>query len=143
MNSEPNLAGIGGWLILPAIGLILGSVLGGVGLMMLLGALSDAATAGYGSSVIAELAINGCMYALLLFSTVRFFGKKRDAPTLLIAFLAATIATSVLLLIFHSINGAAPFVTGSVTQLVRAIVSAAVWIPYFRVSERVKATFTN
>jgi hypothetical protein len=142
-NSADDLTGIGGWLYLPAIGLILGAVLGAIGLAMLITGLSNAAAAGYASSVMAELVINGLMYALLLYITVRFFGKKRDAPILIIAFLAATVATSIVLLIFHFANGAGPFVTGSVTQLVRAIVSAAVWIPYFRVSRRVKATFTH
>ena len=52
-------------------------------------------------------------------------------------------ASSVLLLAVEAAAGAEELANESARQLGRDIVAAAIWIPYFRMSKRVAATFVN
>jgi hypothetical protein len=137
------VAGIGGWLVLPAIGLGLGPIVGAVALVAALLIFADVKAAGYGALYALELTWEASFLLLVLHAATRFFGKKRDAPSVVIRVLVVGLAGGALLLVAAVIAGAPVFVTENAKQLGRDIVGAAIWIPYFRVSKRVKATFVN
>lgn len=115
--------GIGGWLLLPALYVVLQPLLGLVG-----GALGLWVSATGGSKDAAML--SGPLLAYGAFSTwvaVQFFRKKASAPALYIAMLVVNVGLAV------ALN----------SDPARAVVVAAVWTPYFLMSSRVKATFVR
>lgn len=140
---DPQLVGIGGWLVLPAIGFVLGSIVGAVMLVVALGVYSDVAAAGYGGLYALELFVEVGLLAFLIYAATLFFGKKRNAPSTIIALLIASLASSGVLLVIELGAGAEEFAIESGKQLVRSVIGAAIWISYFRKSKRVKATFVN
>ena len=140
---DPRLVGIRGWLVLPAIGFVLGPIVGVVMLVVALGLYSDVAAAGHGGLYARELLVEVGLLAFLIYAATRFFGKKRNAPSTIIALLTASLVSSGLLLVIELSEGPKVFAIESGKQLVRSVISAAIWIPYFRVSKRVKATFVN
>ena len=141
--TPPAYAGrsIGGWLILPAIGLIVTPLLQAAGIILVLcmlgsGILARAAggTAYVGMAIVLSLGL----IALDLCAAVAFFAKKRHAPKWMIALLCVG-----LLNIPMEIWGNMVFDTTDVKGIVRPIAAASIWIPYFLMSERVKATFVR
>lgn len=140
---DPKLVGIGGWLVLPAIGFVLGPIVGVVGLIAALALFSDVERAGYGGIYALELVVQVGLLAFLLYAAIRFFGKKANAPAVIITLLLVSLGTSVVLLVIELGAGAKVFAIETGKQLVREVIGAAIWIPYFRVSKRVKATFVN
>lgn len=152
-EKKPN--GLGGWLILPAIGVILGP-------FMLLVSIPSifpehavwklATTPGtelyhplLGPLIIFEaVASIGFLIAYLLLA-FWFFNKSRHFPKGFIIILCASA-------LFHfvdiTIAGFIPAVAKSPNiidfkPLIKSIIACAIWIPYFLVSVRVKNTFVN
>ena len=115
--------GIGGWLILPAIGLVLSPI-------RLLFYLCLAMSM-YGPTLlgVGTILIDLAFMCYIIFVAIIFFLKKRWTP-----------AAVVLLLI---VNLVISLSTGEIAIMARATVVGAVWIPYFMVSKRVKNTFTE
>jgi hypothetical protein len=140
---DPKLVGIQGWLILPAIGFVLGPIIGVVALVAAVALFSDVERAGYGGIYLLELIVHVGLVGFLLYAATRFFRKKADAPSVIITLLLVSLGASAVLLVIELSAGAEVFATETGKQLARDIVSAAIWIPYFRVSRRVKATFVN
>lgn len=138
-----KLKGIGGWLILPAIGLVLGPIIGVIGLFVSLGMYEDVARAGYGGVYALELIVLFALLAFTIYAAIKFFGKKKDSPKIIIILYSASLVASLFLLCVELSAGAEEFAVETGKQLVRDIVAAAIWIPYFNVSKRVKATFVN
>jgi hypothetical protein len=141
-----DLEGIGGWLILVAIGLAIGpfTLLYGVftDLQVFFGARFQAGLAhlpGLTSLILFEAVSNTIFLFALIVLNVMFYGKKRAFPRLMIAYLAFN---CVVILIDHF--GALRYNphAGSLAVL-RSVVGTFVWIPYYVVSERVKATFVQ
>ena len=141
--ADPALVGIGGWLVLPAIGFVLGLIIGVVGLIAAFALYSDAEAAGYGDIYALELLVQIGLLAFLIYAATRFFGKKSNAPSVIIALFLVSLGTSVLLLMIELGADAEVFAIETGKQLAREVIAAAIWIPYFRVSKRVKATFVN
>jgi len=143
-NSEKDkkLAGIAGWLILPALGLIVGPIIGIVGLFMTLSVFKDISAAGFGGIVGFESLVAAGLLAYAIYAAVKFFGRKTEAPSIMIGLLTASLVSSVVIL-FVEFSAGAPefFIIETVKQLFRDAIAAAIWIPYFRVSKRVEATF--
>ena len=138
-----KLVGIGGWLVLPAVGLALGPVLGIAGVILAIGRYTDVNAAGHGAVFILEL---GVLLGFLLYQVyvaTRFFGKKRNAPSAIIALLVVSLGINVLLLLLERETGAENSARIAVGRIIRDAVGAALWIPYFKVSGRVKATFVK
>jgi hypothetical protein len=142
-SANQKYVGIGGWLILPAIGLVLGLIVGVLGLLACFGMYSDIAKAGYGGIYMLEILVIIGLIGFTLYAAILFFKKKNNAPNAIITLLILSLVSSVVLLIIELGAGAEPFAIETGKQLVREIISAAIWIPYFRTSERVKATFVN
>ena len=116
-----GIHGFAGWLLLPAIGLVL-SPLRNIWLLANVYDLS-------GFYAFSVLGIG--FIAFQVFVAVVFFMKKPYAPKLMIALLLTNLALALL----------AAIISGAGEETAGALVLAAVWIPYFLVSKRVKATF--
>jgi hypothetical protein len=140
---EAQLVGIGGWLTLPAIGFVLGPIVRVVMFVIALGLYSDVSSAGYGGIYALELLVELGLLVFLIYAATRFFGKKRNAPSTIIALLITSLVSSGLLLVIELGAGAEEFAIENGKQLARSVIGAVIWIPYFRVSKRVKATFIN
>jgi hypothetical protein len=106
--------GIGGWLILPAIGVVLTPIAG------LAGMVAALSTAPFQACLSGGLGIYGLICA------VTFFQRKRNAPMLMIG-----------LYIANAVVGM------SMGSGIRSVGLATVWIAYFLRSERVKRTFVR
>jgi len=140
---DPKLVGIGGWLVLPAIGFVLGPIIGVVGLIAAFALFADVERAGYGGVYALKLVVQVGLLGFLIYAATLFFGKKANAPTVIITFFLVSLGASIVLLVIELGTGAEEFAIESGKQLVSGVIGAAVWIPYFRVSKRVKATFVN
>lgn len=140
---DRQIAGIGGWLILPAIGFVLGPIVGAASLVLAVTLFSGVRASGYGGLYAVEVLLELGLLVFNVYAAIRFFGKKSNAPSLAISLMIATVVVSGLLLMIELGAGAEAFAIESAKQLARGVVMAAIWIPYFRVSRRVKATFVN
>lgn len=147
---------IGGWLILPAIGLLLTPI------VILIQILQDDpfnrnTWTGLGNlsansielSVIygAELFYNFMFIAFTILLLVLFFKKRSSLPKLIIIFYAMSFVIPILDLLL--VETVAPDQLSSsdkafsYKEIGRSFFRAVIWIPYFLVSKRVKSTFTR
>lgn len=156
MDEEPR--GLGGWLIIPLIGLIIAPIRILLSLFqeylpifqngswdILIDPTSDYYHPLWGPLVVSEMVINigfaiFCGYLIYL-----FFAKHRLFPKLYIIYLSTN------LVFIISDTYLASLIPGVVDQrnsgidreLIRTITTAAIWIPYFLTSKRVKNTFVE
>jgi hypothetical protein len=153
--------GIGGWLILPLIGLFGSIVLTLFNALPLvsewnqlgpvLGAYLDGTLAPqyHGAALVtligaAEVVV---FVGYAIFCIVQFLQKKRQVPTLMTIFYVLLAGGAVLdYYAIAQIMG--PLATEAdrseaAIEIFRAAVICAIWIPYFQVSKRVKNTFVN
>ena len=140
---DQELVGIGGWLILHAIGFVLGPIVGVYELVVSLSNYSKAAKAGYGGIYIIEPVVFIGLFCFFVYIAILFFRKKSNLPGTFITFFIVSIFASGLLLVIELNTEAKIFLEGIELWFVKAIIRAAIWIPYFIVSKRVKATFVN
>jgi hypothetical protein len=156
-GDETKLEGIGGWLILVAIGLC-------VQPMLLLKAIADnvaifetdtwrvLTTPGapayhplWAPLLVGETGVNLVLFAWSGVLLYVFFARKRGFPRLVVAYMGVSLA-AVLgdLAVARAIPSAQVRLTPSdYGQVGRSAISAAVWIPYFLRSRRVAATFVH
>ena len=152
LDADSHLEGIGGWLILVGISLVCTP-------FIMLGSLAIANfplltnpsyqpflekyPAVHGL-ILFEIASNLCFVAVLAALNYLFFKKKRAFPTFMILYLVFHL---VVLLgdtaAAQAIMPAAKLSAQTASSIGRSLVSAAIWIPYFLVSRRVKVTFVN
>lgn len=163
-TSAPEPSGIGGWLLLPFLGLVLTAIFA-------VWTLKQDVLPAFGSEVWSELTTPGSeiYHALwapylalalianlaLLFGSITLLvmgmRKHRWFPKLMIVFYLAVVVCALI-----DVLGAESFLKEilpvadfrdfrfeAYRDLVRAIGIAALWGTYFRVSERVKNTFVN
>ena len=83
------------------------------------------------------------MSGYMVNTATRFFSKKRDAPANCIALLFLGPFASVMLLVIEAGTGAEAYAIENGKLFVLQVIPAAIWIPYFSRSKRVKATFVN
>ena len=140
---EPQFVGIGGWLVFHAIGFVLGPIIGVVSLIAALALFSAVEAAGYGGIYALELFVQFALLVYVIYAATRFFGKYSNAPSTIITLLLVNWVSSGVLLVIELGAGAELFAIESGKQLAVGLITAAIWIPYFRVSKRVKATFVN
>lgn len=155
---DRHLRGIGGWLILPALGLALRPFVLLYGLAGTANAYFNARVwenlgnsaltsyrPGFVPLLVFELSANTSLFALSVITAVFFFRAKRQAPRLVIALLLGFVGVLAIDDLGNRLIGnvATEKSIGEVADLIRAAIGAAVWVPYFIVSRRVKATFVN
>jgi len=141
-----DLEGIRGWLILVAVGLGIGPLVSLSGairdLLLLYGAKYQstlAARPGVAGLVLYEAVTNSIFFVALVALNFLFYKKRKSFPALMITFLGSQLA---LVLIDHLAARALQPSTG-LAGVLRSLVGAVIWIPYYLRSERVKATFVN
>lgn len=142
---------IGGWLILPAIGVCIAPL--GI-IYMLINAdnnffnsgvwmgFYEANQTGLLLVLVFELAYNviALFFAGLLI--IHFFQRRTSLPKLIIAFHLVSLAVTVIDAVAISLLTEESF-SSLARDIVRNSVAAAIWVPYFSVSQRVKETFTE
>jgi hypothetical protein len=135
---------IGGWLILPATGLICSCFFGFINLMKSLAMFPKFSTAGYGVIYFVFLLISFVFLTYLAITTMFFFERRQIAPAFVIVLLFANILISFIFLAGYMVMGYGEILLGKQTAtIIVDIIMLAIWIPYFKSSKRVKATFIN
>jgi hypothetical protein len=153
--TEPALA-IGGWLLLVAIGLVLRPIGLVTSLIPMLPTFFDAEIWAVLTGpdpesrnlpvallMLVEIAINTALFVFTALAVILFFTRRREAPRWMIVILGGTAAFLVLDTIAASALADATSNPEEIGQLVGACLVALIWVPYFLVSERVKATFVR
>lgn len=159
MNRDLEPAGIGGWLLLPALGLIISPILQGIGIIRdvvpalnpdVLRTLTDPTSANYSAMWVPTMAFESItsvlMFAFTLWLVFSFFFRKSPrVPRLFVVWLATALTIQVIdwLLTKSLPLPADPSGNGLINSLGRSIINAAIWIPYFIRSIRVKNTFID
>lgn len=140
---DPSLSGIEGWLIVPAIGVVLGPLASVYQTYDLFSSMDRIADSDIKRIAIIEIASHILLLLLGLFLAVQFFRKSRSTPRIYITYLLMA-SGSYLILLLLAMSSHIPFlVTAYGSTLVRSIVPSAIWIPYFLFSRRVRATFVR
>lgn len=155
---EKKIEGIGGWLILVAIGLMIAPVRIGYGLVSDVlpaftgGAWEKLTTAGspayhplWAPLLITETAGNIFFIIFPLAILFFFFRKKRHTPLLMIIFLLSNL---VFMVVDYLMAMRIPIVAAmpeesTPTEIIRLAIACAIWVPYFLRSKRVKNTFVK
>lgn len=149
--AEPT--GIGGWLVLPLIGLMLSPFIIGWGTHQLIEVVrapswTSLTTPGnpayhplYGMLIPTEIAVNAALGIFSIVLIVLFFKRHPRVPALMIAFYLVNLA------VVAGDTYAAAFLPGfqfdqaALRDLARAVIAAVIWVPYFMISKRVRNTF--
>ena len=126
---EEKLQGLGGWLILPIIGLSL-SVL-----ILITNIIAVNIMPEFNSQNIILSFLYGALLVFVIISLFSIFKKKKYVPKMMIFFYVTIFAIS-LFIDFLTNNFSIPGLIGS-------IIGGTIWILYFIKSKRVKNTFVN
>lgn len=133
MNINRSLKGIGGWLILPGIGIIVGAIFYALRIALF---LSTFRRQEHAYSLTSSM-IDTALLVYLIVIAFQFFRRKRVAPKNIIIFTALSLVPSLGMAIMGF--------TGSSDMLpiIVQCIFSVIWIFYFVVSKRVKLTFIN
>jgi hypothetical protein len=157
-NNHSGPEGIGGWLVLPLLGLIVTPIRMVYQFLTDLWPVLNASTWNaltvsgspayhplWEPLIIFEVVANIVVFAFGLWVLMAFFGKYRQTPKLFIIWIASHAAMQLVDVILGSQIPAVAAETDqqSIMDLARALVGAAIWIPYFLRSKRVANTFVS
>jgi len=125
-----SLPRIGGWLILPAIGLVFGPFRSVIEIIDTITNLRPA--------YVFDLVFGVAFLVFRIWVAIAFFSRWRSAPKLVIALILTALGWNTLwLAVDYGMGVSSP----DWVAVIWSLVGAAIWIPYFAVSKRVKATF--
>lgn len=156
MAEKEDLNGIGGWLILVAIGLIITPLRVAYLLLADLipifsngtwAALTDPGSESYSPYwaplLIGEVVANGLLMAVSAYLLYLFFSKKKVFPVWYMGVIAFSLVFIPLdaWLVTKALPDEPMFDPDTTKEFSRSILAAVIWIPYMLVSKRVKATF--
>ncbi|MCB2055914.1 MAG: DUF2569 domain-containing protein [Geminicoccaceae bacterium] len=140
-SDEPQ--GIGGWLILPAIWLVAGLLLG-VATLFLSGALvAEMGPTGFGGLLTVLLLLQVVVIALMVQVAYHFFNKSAATPPLFIRLLIIVLCIDGFSIFLGAANGLMELTAAAARDIIVHGIHAAVFIPYFNKSVRVRNTFVN
>ncbi|ENR5392937.1 TPA: DUF2569 domain-containing protein [Providencia rettgeri] len=155
-SSQPRqeLTGIGGWLILPMLGIVLSLIIlpfsiyeQNVQVIEYWIELTDPQSSSFiplfKELIYFEVLGNVILYATLLFLSYVFFTKKKLTIKIYIFFQIFSLVLTVTDIILASILLDLEVEASDIKDIFRALIACAIWIPYFLVSRRVKNTFVN
>lgn len=158
VTTQKPLEGLGGWLVLVGIGLVLSplrllmemvpiyaDVFGNGVFGMLLDPDGAAYNPKLAALLVVEIGINVLMIAGAVIATVLFFMKHPVFPKVFIAFHLVTLVLIVAdaLAVGYLIPDQPTFDPDTMKEIVREVAACAIWIPYMLVSKRVKNTFVR
>lgn len=158
-QTEPELKGIGGWLILVAIGLVLGAIIQAYTAIRLVfiflgpswNTLTNPDSMRYNyfwkPALIFEFICHIILLCYLVVLTVLFFSRSRSFPKLIIIlYLFLPVYHFVDLMLADRI----PFIVEHTREIqkgelaiLKGVLACFIWIPYFCASRRVKNTFVE
>ena len=158
MSEEKNLEGIGGWLILVAIGIVVTPIRI---VMLIIATYPEVFSSGtwealttQGSEVysplwapilIGEILINCGLILAWLYLGYKFFTKNKGFPNWYIGI--AVFSLVYILADAFAIKLVLPsepvFDPATTKELMRSVMMVVIWVPYMLVSERVKTTFVK
>ena len=154
--AEQEYYSISGWLLLPMLGLLISPMFIATGLISwdyfnaetihtLFVPDSPFYNPIIGVFIVLEVIYNILLMVAAGFLLTLMFNRRTSFPPFMKLYFAIQVGFLVLeLLIFHPLNLLSANDLGDLYgQAARAIVAAAIWIPYFTISERVKGTFTH
>ncbi len=155
---KKELRGLGGWLALVGIGIILSTIINvyqiyGFYVQVIKSGLWQALTTQGGKAyqpvlagiIASEMVVNGIVILLFLYMAILYFSKNRRFPKFFTGVL-------IFVLIFTVLDLAAtctilPFEIvmqpGTIIRVSMPVFGCLIWIPYMRKSKRVKATFVR
>jgi len=143
---DNDLEGIGGWLILPAIGLALSPFMSVHGIYTDLHILFSrsyetylASHRGLGGLILFEAVNNSVFLMAGIYLNYLLYTKKRLFPMGMIAFYAG----SFVLMLADHLMAARYLPNTEWTTVARIGITCVVWIPYFLNSQRVEQTFVK
>ena len=158
MSEEKKLEGIGGWLILVAIGIVVTPIR----IVMLImttypeifstGTWEALTTQGsetynplWAPIIIGEILINFGLILVWLYMAYKFFTKSRDFPKwyIGIAVFSLVFIVADAFVVKLVLPNKPVFDPDTIKELVRSVIMVVVWVPYMLVSKRVKATLIN
>ena len=140
-NNEPN--GISGWLVFPALGIVLGFIRIFITSSKYLSQINS-----YIPSEIITFGLikSAVLLIILIILAIQFFGKKKNAPALYIGFIVLNLLLLVIeSAIIDSFIKSKSYYSFSISSngMFGLIVVSIIWIFYFVLSKRVKNTFIN
>lgn len=145
-STDSDLVGIGGWLILPAIGLAVSPFSFAYGIYVDLRFLVSsqyqaglAARPGLAGVLMFEAVNNSMLFLATILLNILFYRKKRAFPGYMMAYLGGQF----LLGLADQLMAMRLTPHTDWTQVMRGLVGCAIWIPYFLQSRRVEVTFVN
>ncbi|MDC9623596.1 DUF2569 domain-containing protein [Xenorhabdus sp. XENO-7] len=142
--ADESFKKIGGWLYLPAIGLILSVIFIIYQFKIAAEVVSRVAYYSTLQNIVIFTMVANIILLLLVFHTaILFFNKLKQAPRFCILLCLSNVLIQgiTIFLITNGLGYSIDYAT--ISPILQAVVTAAIWIPYFMMSVRVKKTFVN
>lgn len=158
MTEEKSLEGLGGWLVLVGLGIIIsplriiGQIFPVYSEMFSNGSWAALTTPGteaynplWAPILFGEMVINGGLVLAWIFIAFLFFSKKSGFPKWYIGILLFTLVFILIdaLVIKTLLPNEPVFDPETIKEVGRSLVVTLIWVPYILVSKRVKATFVK